>query len=240
MEAKKKTLLWLELAGFVFTVVVGTIMHFGFELSGFSRTLAWLFPVNESPWEHLKLSFYPVVFWGLVMYAIIRRSPTLRPSAHGGVRNVWFARLLGAYVAVMTTVVSWSLQYWLMGRSVLAIDIGMMYAGLLAAALLCRLLLAAQQIGDARLLERCAVAGFALLLAAFVVFSYRVPASRLWLDRPYQAYGIIEGHLLFDRHLPSQVQHAPTMPVFAGFAPLVIVGVLLAACFVYGRRRGTR
>ena len=40
---------------------------------------------------------------------------TLSPSAPGGVRNVWFARLLGAYVAIMTTVVSWSLQHWLMG-----------------------------------------------------------------------------------------------------------------------------
>jgi Family of unknown function (DUF6512) len=134
METKKKKILWLELTGFMFTLVAGTVMHFGFELSGFSRALAWLFPVNESPWEHLKLSFYPIVLWGLIMYAILQRSAHLRPSAPDGVRNVWFARLLGAYVAIMTTVVSWSLQHRLMGISILAVDIAMMYAGLLASA----------------------------------------------------------------------------------------------------------
>ena len=72
MDTKKKKILWLELAGFMFTLVAGTVMHFGLELTGFARSWAWLFPVNESPWEHLKLSFYPIVFWGLILYAILR------------------------------------------------------------------------------------------------------------------------------------------------------------------------
>jgi hypothetical protein len=137
----------------------------------------------------------------------------------------------------MTTVVSWSLQYWIMGRSILALDIGMLYAGLLASALLCRHLLAGAPLGKPRLFERCAVAGLAVLLAGFVVFSYFVPVSRLWLDRPRQSYGIIEAHMLFDRHLGAQCYPAPALPGFVGFVPLVLTGVLLAACFIAGRRQ---
>lgn len=239
MRTKKGILLQIELAGFFFTVVAGTAMHFGFELSGFSRAFAWLFPVNESPWEHLKLSFYPVVFWGLIVYAIVQRSARLRPSAPGGVRNFWFARLLGAYVAVMTTVVSWSLQYLLMGRSILAVDIGMLYAGLLASALLCWRFLCGAPRGNPRRTGRYGLAGLAVLLISFALFSYAVPRSRLWLDRPRQFYGIIEAHLLFDRHLGAQCYPAPALPGFAGFVPLVIVGLLLGACFVSGRRKTT-
>ena len=79
MNTKKKRVLWLELTGFMFTLIAGTAMHFGFELTGFDHRWAWLFPVNESPWEHLKLSFYPIIFWGLILYAILQ--PQHDPAA---------------------------------------------------------------------------------------------------------------------------------------------------------------
>jgi len=240
METKKKKILWLELAGFVFALFAGTIMHFGLELAGFARALAWLFPVNESPWEHLKLSFYPVVLWGLIMYVILQRSAHLRPSAPGGVRNVWFARLLGAYVAIMTTVVSWSLQHWLMGISILAVDIAMMYAGLLASALLCWRLLIGAPLRRPQLVGRCTAAGLALLLLCFCLFSYRVPGSRLWMDRACQSFGIIERHILFNRHLTTQCPDpatVPSLPGFCGFVPLVLVGGMLVVCLTAGNNK---
>ena len=240
MDAKKKKILWLELAGFMFTLVAGTVMHFGLELTGFARSWAWLFPVNESPWEHLKLSFYPIVFWGLIMYAILQRSAHLRPSAPDGVRNFWFARLLGAYVAIMTTVVSWSLQHRLMGISILAVDIAMMYAGLLASALLCWRLLIGAPLRRPRLVSRCTAAGLALLLFCFCLFSYRVPGSRLWMDRPCQSFGIIEYHILFNRHLPptySDPATVPTLPGPVGFVPLVLVGGMLVVCLTAGNNK---
>lgn len=240
MDAKKKKILWLELTGFMVTLLVGTAMHFGLELTDFDRRWAWLFPVNESPWEHLKLSFYPVVFWGLLLYAILRRNRTLSPSAPDGVRNVWFARLLGAYVAIMTTVVSWSLQHWLMGRSMLAVDIALLYAGLLASALLCWRLLTGPTLRYPRRLGQCGLAGLALLLFCFCLFSYCVPGSRLWMDRPCQSFGIIERHVLFNRQLPTQCPDPATvacLPGFWGFVPLALVGGMLVVCLAPGRNR---
>lgn len=239
MRTKNKKILWLELTGFIVTLLVGTAMHFGLELTGFDHRWAWLFPVNESPWEHLKLSFYPIVFWSLILYAVLSRSTTLRPSAPAGVRNFWFARLLGAYVAILFTVVSWSLQHRLMGRSILAIDIAMMYAGLLASALLCWRLLTGQPLRHPRLVSRCTVAGLACLLAGFSLFSYRVPTALLWKDRPCQSYGIIEYHILFNRHLSAHYSDPATvasLPGLCGFVPLVLVGALLVVCLAAGRR----
>ena len=244
MGTQKKKILWLELAGFVLTVVVGTAMHFGLELSGFGHRWAWLFPTNESPWEHLKLSFYPVVFWSLILYAILRRRRALQPSAPGsGTNNFWFARLLGAYVAIMITVVSWSLQHQLMGRSILAVDISMMYVGLLASALLCWRLLIAPPLRHPRGLSRCGITGLTIFLTSFMLFSYCVPISLLWMDRPNQCFGIIECHLLFNRHLPTHCLDPTTIPSLPGpfgFVPLVLVGSLLVVCFIAGRHRKSK
>jgi hypothetical protein len=77
------------------------------------------------------------------------------------------------------------------------------------------------------------------MLAGFMLFSYRVPISLLWLDGPCQAFGIIEYHILLNRQLPT---HCPdpaivaTLPGVCGYVPLVLVGCLLAVCLAAGRR----
>ena len=57
-----------QLAGFAFTAVVGTFLHFLFDLTGENRTVALFSAVNESIWEHLKLLFYPIIFFALAEY----------------------------------------------------------------------------------------------------------------------------------------------------------------------------
>ena len=99
MELKRKRILKWELMGFLFTVFFGTIYHFFYEIIGFMYTLAWLFPVNESPWEHLKLFFYPMFFWTMIQYAFSTRYKYLSPSGSDGVNNYWFARLVGFSIA---------------------------------------------------------------------------------------------------------------------------------------------
>ena len=39
---------------------LGTIQHFLFVPLGRPNALRWLLPVNESPWEHCKLAFWPL------------------------------------------------------------------------------------------------------------------------------------------------------------------------------------
>ena len=54
-----KTLLKLDIIGFVFVSVIGTLAHFVFEWSGNNTVVGLFCPINESPWEHLKLIFFP-------------------------------------------------------------------------------------------------------------------------------------------------------------------------------------
>ena len=56
-KPERKLAFGYELAGIVFTVIIGTMLHFTFELSGNQPVVGVFSAVNESVWEHLKLGF---------------------------------------------------------------------------------------------------------------------------------------------------------------------------------------
>ena len=49
--------IWL----FVAAALVGTVAHFLYEPLGKPRLLVMFFPINESPWEHVKLCVWPLL-----------------------------------------------------------------------------------------------------------------------------------------------------------------------------------
>ena len=61
-----------QTAGFVFTSVAGTLLHFLFDFSGQHPVAALFSAVNESIWEHMKLLFYPMVLFACVEYRFLK------------------------------------------------------------------------------------------------------------------------------------------------------------------------
>lgn len=59
--------LW-QVAGFIFTSVLGTFLHFLFDLTGGNVVAALFSAVNESIWEHMKLLYYPMVLFAVIEY----------------------------------------------------------------------------------------------------------------------------------------------------------------------------
>lgn len=57
-----------QVGGFLFTSVLGTFLHFLFDLTGGSLAAAVFSAVNESIWEHMKLLYYPMVLFALLEY----------------------------------------------------------------------------------------------------------------------------------------------------------------------------
>lgn len=57
-----------QIAGFLFTSIAGTFLHFLYDLTG-QNVIAGLFSaVNESIWEHMKLLFFPMFVFSLIAY----------------------------------------------------------------------------------------------------------------------------------------------------------------------------
>jgi len=69
----KNPVLKLELVGIVFIVLVGSALHFTFDLSGSNPLVGVFSAVNESVWEHLKLSFCPALLYAVIEYGYLNR-----------------------------------------------------------------------------------------------------------------------------------------------------------------------
>jgi hypothetical protein len=69
--SERRIALW-EVGGATVIFLVGSLMHFLHELSGFANWAAVFGSVNESTWEHLKMFFWPGVIMALVQHAYVR------------------------------------------------------------------------------------------------------------------------------------------------------------------------
>ena len=63
-----------QIGATAFCLVIGTLLHFTYELSGGNTFVAAFSAVNESTWEHLKLVFYPTFIFLIIEYFFIGKS----------------------------------------------------------------------------------------------------------------------------------------------------------------------
>ncbi|MBW6431587.1 hypothetical protein K0A96_00190 [Patescibacteria group bacterium] len=68
---KNKNIKKIEIAGAVFGIIFGSILHFTYQLSGNNTVAALFSAVNESVWEHTKMFFFPVIFYLLIEWRYV-------------------------------------------------------------------------------------------------------------------------------------------------------------------------
>ena len=87
----KKSLSFQQFSGFVFTGILGVLLHFLFEWTNESIIVAPFSAVNESIWEHMKLLFFPMFIFDLVQ------------SKYNGekYKNFWCVVLIGTVIGVL-------------------------------------------------------------------------------------------------------------------------------------------
>ncbi len=100
--------------GIIFVLITGTLAHFVYEWSGNNFILGFFFPVNESVWEHMKLSFFPMLLYSFYMNRKISRE---YPCVTSG---LIFGTLLSAFLIP----VFFYTYSGILGRNYAALDIG--------------------------------------------------------------------------------------------------------------------
>ncbi|MCI9369952.1 MAG: hypothetical protein HFH65_06470 [Lachnospiraceae bacterium] len=53
--------------GIIFVLITGTLAHFLYKWSGNNYIIGLFTPINESVWEHMKLLFFPMLIYSLIM-----------------------------------------------------------------------------------------------------------------------------------------------------------------------------
>ncbi|UCE18430.1 MAG: hypothetical protein JSV84_16495 [Gemmatimonadota bacterium] len=169
-----------ELSGLVFIFIVGSLFHFTFEWVGRWPPGAFIFAVNESVWEHLKLAFWPGMLFALIEY------PCTKKVAH----NFWLAKTSGLLTMPFVIVVMFYGYTAITGRHYLSADIAIFFISIAIGQLVSyKLLTAPEKSPPAKL---CAVIVMVMLIAAFSMFTYYPPHIFLFEDARTQNYGIQE------------------------------------------------
>lgn len=78
-----------QLVGFTFTAVLGTVLHFLFDWTGVSFFTP-ISAVNESTWEHMKILFFPMLFFAIIQHFIFAKNT----------KNFWWIKLIGIVIGV--------------------------------------------------------------------------------------------------------------------------------------------
>lgn len=92
-------------------LVLGTSMHFVHHLPFFNHFMGYIFPVNESVWEHMKMIFYPALLTAVYLFISRKDAGLISGPIAAGILGLPFAQML-------------FYSYWIFtGHSLLALDI---------------------------------------------------------------------------------------------------------------------
>lgn len=98
---------------FFFILISGTCLHFTYKWSGYNNFVAYFSAINESPWEHLKLIFWPAVFFCIYEF-----------FAYGKKRDDFFAVKMVAIVSSLMFVLTFFYTYsGILGFNLFLLDI---------------------------------------------------------------------------------------------------------------------
>lgn len=167
---RKKLRNW-EIAGFLFSAVLGVVLHYLFEWCGESSLVGAFSAVNESTWEHMKLFFVPVFVFTMIEF-IVFAEPYF---------NFFAAKAAAAFAGLAAIPALFYTLNGAFGKTPDAVNIGIYYIAVLLFYLLsfCLLTLGCLRSGALQ------IAGFLffwLFAFFFVYFTYRPPQLPLFVD----------------------------------------------------------
>ncbi|WP_461813008.1 DUF6512 family protein [Faecalimonas sp.] len=156
----------IHIIGVIFTIVVGTLLHFVWEWSGQSNLTAIFSAVNESTWEHLKLLFFPFITFAIIEYFL-----------YGNETTCFFSVKVCAVLLGMLTIVTVFYTYTgILGKNYFPLDILTFLLGVIVSYLYSYYHLYTSPSSCSVYSEVLAIFTLLLFIIAFSIFSFSPPS----------------------------------------------------------------
>lgn len=155
--------------GIIFVTIMGTLAHFLYDWSGKNRVVGLFTPVNESVWEHMKLLFFPMLLYTLLMIFKFRKQyPCISSALCFGLSlgTLLIPVLFYAYTAVL-------------GKNILILDVCTFILSIIIAFWLSYKLTLSCRLEPYTFLLCCLVG---ILFICFMLFTCHPPAAEIFED----------------------------------------------------------
>lgn len=171
----------LNLWGAVFVVVSGSLLHFVYAWSGNNFLVGLFAPVSESPWEHMKLAFTPLIIFAFVDYYFLR---TL-------VKNYCFSLIKQIGISIAFMLLIFYGQEWILGKSILIIDIASFILSIVIAKYFAyKIQIGAFKDWEFKGIKTVSAIMIIIVTAFFFYATINPPRIALFLDENTGTYGI--------------------------------------------------
>jgi Family of unknown function (DUF6512) len=175
---ERKSVLVYELIGMVFIIILGSVLHFTFEWSVNQPIVGVFSAVNESVWEHLKLTFWPALLFMLVDYVLLKKTAN----------NFAFAKTIGVYLMVIIIPIIFYSYTAITGESIFVMDISTFIVAVIIGQLSSYKLLTYKKLSEN--LNRVSLIALVLLGLVFVLFTFYPPQLPIFRDPNTGRYGV--------------------------------------------------
>lgn len=173
---KRNVWMW-SLAGFAFTSLFGTLLHYLYDWTGGSVLAAPFSGVNESTWEHMKL-----LFWPLFVFALIQS------RYFGEYKSFWCVKLIGTALGLLAIPVLFYTYNGAIGKSPDWVNIAIFFLSAAIAFILETILLKKDSLPCRR--PYLAITVLCIIGVLFAVFTFKTPRLPLFMDPITGTYGI--------------------------------------------------
>ena len=155
--------------GIFFVLILGTLSHFLYDWSGNNAIVGLFTPVNESVWEHMKLVFFPMLLYSLIMISRLK----------GTYPCITFALCCGILAGTLLIPALYYAYTSIFVKNSLILDIGIFILSILIAfGLAYKFTLSC--VPSAYTLPSCCLV--CLLFICFLLFTYHAPAALIFED----------------------------------------------------------
>lgn len=162
----KKLLLRFQIISVIFTLILGTILHFTYNWSNENSLVGAFSAVNESTWEHLKLLFFPMLLTTIIGYFYIGKN----------VPNFLCAKTIGINEAILFTIIFFYTYTGILGTNFDILNIlTFVFAVFLGEYVSYKIILSYFSCN-----KKIAIIILILLLLSFIIFTYLPPKIGLF------------------------------------------------------------
>lgn len=157
------------IVGIIFVLITGTLAHFLYDWTGKNDIVGLFVPVNESVWEHIKLLFFPMLIYSLILIFKFRKAFPCITSA------LCFGILAGTILIP----IFFYIYIAIIGKDIFFLDIGTFIISIILAFWLSYKLTLSCKLEPYTFLLCCSVC---VLFICFALFTYHPPKTQIFTD----------------------------------------------------------
>ena len=160
----------------IFSLILGTILHFLFEWSGRNAFVGAFSAVNESTWEHLKLSFFPMLIIAIIGYYLFGKNES----------NYIKGNSIGIIFSIVFTIVTFYTYSGIIGTNFGIINILIFILSIIFGEIIAYKIVGTEKAAD----QVTYLLLIMILFIFFVLFAYFPPKIGLFKDPITGGFGI--------------------------------------------------